>query len=356
MSLATNESDNYYVAKFKQTLNKNFGSTICAEIENKATSEVMLNPDGSIHVERIGESAMVCIGELPRHSAMTLLNAIATFAHTNIDRHNPILECEIAVLGCRFEGFIPPIVASPAFTIRKKAVMIFSVKDYQEKGILPETLDFTKNGDIADSLSDEDNNLLEMSTNTFDFLVQAIRKRENILIVGGTNSGKTTLLNAICHLLAEYAPDDRLLIIEDTPEIQSSGKNVVQLRTSDNVDIRRLVKAAMRSRPDRIIIGEARDGGAALDLLKAWNTGHPGGVATIHANSALEGLYRLEELIEEVSVTPKHRLIGSSINLIIFIEKYRGVRRISQIAKVDGYDVQQKKYRLRYGLNRNDIF
>lgn len=291
------------------------------------------------------------IGELSRQNAMTLLNAIATYMHANIDRHNPILECEINILGCRFEGFVPPIVSNPAFVIRKKAVQIFSVKDYQEQGMLPETLDFSRVDDIKEDI-DEESGDLDMPVNTYSYLVKAIRNRENILIVGGTNSGKTTLLNAISRLLAEYAPNDRLVIIEDTPEIQSSSANVLQLRTSDNIDIQRLVKAAMRSRPDRIIIGEARDGGAALDLLKAWNTGHPGGIATIHANSALEGLYRFEDLIEEVSVTPKHRLIGAAINLVIYIEKRKGVRRIAQIAKVDGYDVEHKQYILRYGLNR----
>jgi len=174
-------------------------------------------------------------------------------------------------------------------------------------------------------------------------LHDALKGRANILVVGGTGSGKTTLVNALIRALAGICPLDRLLILEDTMELQSKSENTVFFRTSDHVDMRRLVKVTMRYRPTRIIIGEVRDG-AALDLLKAWNTGHPGGIATVHANSAAEGLDRLEELIAEATPAPKQKLIGKSVGLVIFIKRVPAGRRISEVLRIHGYDAITHTY------------
>ena len=161
------------------------------------------------------------------------------------------------------------MVAAPAFAIRKPAVAVFNLDDYVEAGIM----------------------LPEQAV----LLRQAVEQRRNVLVAGGTSSGKTTLVNA---LLAEVAKtSDRVILIEDTRELQCQAQNLVALRTKDSVaSLSDLVRSSLRLRPDRIPIGEVR-GSEALDLLKAWGTGHPGGIGTIHAGSALGALRRLEQLI-----------------------------------------------------------
>ena len=169
-----------------------------------------------------------------------------------------------------------------------------------------------------------------------DALPKAVRHRSNLLIAGGTSSGKTTLVNA---LLAEIAGlDERVILIEDTRELQCAAADCVALRTRTGVvSMADLVRSTLRLRPDRIIVGEVR-GGEALDMLKAWNTGHPGGIATVHANSARSALYRLEQLVQENVVTVPRRLIAEAIDLVVFIQGRGTGRRIETIAEVTGLD------------------
>src|SRR6202000_1868910 len=165
-------------------------------------------------------------------------------------------------------------------------------------------------------------------------LKRAVIDRKNILVAGGTSSGKTTLANA---LLAEVAQqDERVILIEDTRELQCAAPDCVALRTKAGVvSLADLVRSTLRFRPDRIIVGEVR-GAEALDMLKAWNTGHPGGVATIHANSGRAALYRLEQLIQEAVVTVPRRLIAEAIHIIVFIHGRGLARRIESISEVTG--------------------
>jgi type IV secretion system protein VirB11 len=169
-----------------------------------------------------------------------------------------------------------------------------------------------------------------------DALRKAVRHRRNLLIAGGTSSGKTTLANA---LLAEIAGlDERVILIEDTRELQCAAADCVALRTRTGVvSMADLVRSTLRLRPDRIIVGEVR-GGEALDMLKAWNTGHPGGIATVHANSARSALYRLEQLVQEGVITVPRRLIAEAIDLVVFIQGRGTGRRIETIAEVTGLD------------------
>jgi type IV secretion system protein VirB11 len=167
-------------------------------------------------------------------------------------------------------------------------------------------------------------------------LRSAVASRMNIVISGGTGSGKTTLANAVIAEIVSLVPDDRLVILEDTAEIHCAAGNAVALHTSDSVDMARLLKSTMRLRPDRIIVGEVRDG-AALTLLKAWNTGHPGGVATIHANSAISALRRFEQLTAEVSQQPMREVIGEAVDLVISIERVGASRRVRDIMEVRGF-------------------
>jgi type IV secretion system protein VirB11 len=161
----------------------------------------------------------------------------------------------------------------------------------------------------------------------------AVSSRLNIIISGGTGSGKTTLANAVIDEIVKCAPEDRLVVLEDTAEIQCVADNAVLLHTSDAVDMARLLKSTMRLRPDRIVVGEVRDG-AALTLLKAWNTGHPGGVATIHSNTAVSALRRLEQLTAEASMQPMEAVIGEAVDLIVSIERTPRGRRVRDIIRV----------------------
>ena len=185
-----------------------------------------------------------------------------------------------------------------------------------------------------------------------------IRDARNILVAGGTSSGKTTFVNALIRELLEIAPHDRLIVIEDTQELQCATTNKQSFVASGGVTMQKLLKTAMRYRPDRIIIGEVR-GGEALDLLKSWNTGHPGGLATAHANNAAAALLRLEQLISEVSVTPMQALIAEAVNVVVYMQEFgRLGRQVTEIIQVTGYGREGYKYDSLYkisGGRKNEI-
>lgn len=297
-------------ARVLQKLRRELGPVVLHELDDPRTIEIMLNPDGQLWVERLGEPMQV-VGAMERAAAEAMLATLASVLDTVITRESPILEGELPIHGARFEGITAPIVPFPCFTIRKKATAIFTLDDYVVRGIMTEE--------------------------QRDVLIDAIQLRQNILVVGGTGTGKTTLTNALIEAMARLTPEHRVMILEDTAEIQCSARNVVTMRTSDGVSLRQLLRVCMRMRPDRILVGETR-GGEALDLLKAWNTGHPGGIATVHANSATAGLVRLEQLIAEVSLTPMHHLIAEAVNVVVGITKHGNSRRIAGIFSVTGYN------------------
>lgn len=279
---------------------RELGTNIVSALEDDSVIEIMLNSDGRLWIDRLGEG-MSCIGEMSAPNALALLGTIANGLDTVITKSTPILEGELPLDGSRFEGLIPPVVARPTFTIRKKALMVFTLDDY-----------------VAQGMMDDAQRML---------VSRAVSDKKNILVVGGTGSGKTTLTNAIIAEIVSLTPNDRLIIMEDTAEIQCTAENAVILRTSIDINMQALLKATMRLRPDRIIVGEVR-GAEALALLKAWNTGHPGGIATLHANSADGGLVRLEQLIAEAGVQADMKaLIDEAVDLVIFIEK-KGVKRV----------------------------
>jgi len=296
-------------------LTRELGPTVVSELNNPKTFEVMLNPDGKIWVKRLGEP-MRPVGEMAPVAALSMLNTVASMLDVSITAENPILEAELPIDGSRLQGLIPPVVARPTFTIRKKAVAVFTLDDYVEKGILSERYR--------------------------DVIHEAVKARRNILVVGGTGSGKTTLCNAIVHKIVEATPDHRIVLIEDTAEIQCAAENAAILHTSKTVDLRQLLRATMRLFPTRILVGEVRDG-AALDLLKAWNTGHPGGIATIHADNAAGGLTRIEQLIAEVSVHQMPHVVAEAINLVVFITQVphsecAAERKVTELIEVKGYE------------------
>jgi type IV secretion system protein VirB11 len=282
----------------------------------------MLNADGTVWADRLGQG-MAPVGMMPAPAAEAFIGTVASTLRSTVTRENPILECELPADapfdGSRFEAVIPPVVPAPVFTIRRRASAVFTLAEYERQGIMTAVQRFA----------------IEM----------AVRERQNILVVGGTGTGKTTLTNAVIDQMVRTAPQHRLVILEDTSELQCSARNAVLMRATDTVDMQRLLKATMRLRPDRIIVGEVR-GGEALSLLKAWNTGHPGGVCTVHANHARAGLHRIEQLIAEVSQTPMRGLIAEAVNLIVSIVRTDAPpgRRIDEVVAVNGFADGQYRF------------
>ena len=285
-----------------------FGERINTALSNPSVSEIMLNPDGSLWTDchEAGRTNTGCT--LAVEDSERIIRLVASFMGEGVDRERPIVSAELPS-GERFEGVLPPISTAPSFSIRKAGVKILSLADYI----------------AANVISDDQASALR----------NAVQKKLNILIIGGTSSGKTTLANALLAEIAEL--NDRILILEDTRELKCTAPDTVSLRTSSNVTMDALVRSSLRLRPDRIIIGEVR-GAEALDLLKAWNTGHPGGVATIHANSALAGLSRLEQLILEAIPAVPPGLITDAINVLVFISGKGASRSVDTIARLTGFD------------------
>lgn len=293
-------------------LKRSLGPEILEYLADPKIVEIMLNPDGSLWVDELG-GEMRHVADLSSVRSRTIVDTVAAMLETVITEDRPILECELPIDGSRFEALIPPLVAQTTFALRKKALLVFTLDDYVAKGI--------------------------MTTRQKEVIEQAISERQNILVVGGTGTGKTTLANAIIDSISKIDPQHRTVVIEDTRELQVNAKNAVFLRTSDNTDMTRLLRATMRLRPDRIIVGEVRDG-SALALLKAWNTGHPGGIGTVHANNSEAGLIRIEQLIQEVVTQPQHKLIAEAVNVVVSIERTATSRQIKEVMLVKGWSEQ----------------
>lgn len=290
-------------------LQEALGDQLCIALDDATVVEIMLNPDGRLFIERLGHGVAPA-GEMNAATAEIVIGSVAHALHSEADEDRPIVSGELPIGGHRFEGLLPPVVAAPAFTIRRRASRLIPLDDYVAAKIMTE--------------------------HQACVIRNAITSRMNIVISGGTGSGKTTLANAVIAEVVESAPDDRILILEDTAEIQCSAENVVALHTSDAIDMGRLLKSTMRLRPDRIVVGEVRDG-AALTLLKAWNTGHPGGVTTIHSNTAESALRRLEQLTAEASQQPMHEVIGEAVDLIVSIERTPKGRVVRDVLHVESF-------------------
>ncbi|MET3591815.1 type IV secretion system protein VirB11 [Mesorhizobium shonense] len=285
------------------------GPAITEALADPLVIEVMVNPDGALRLDRLGEGRVDTGLHMHPSEAERIIRLVASYVRAEAHADNPIVSAELPS-GERFEGLLPPVVLAPCFAIRKPAAKLYTLTNY-----------------VADRI---------MQPLQADALRKAVRERRNILVAGGTSSGKTTLANA---LLAEVAEcDERVILIEDTRELQCAAKDCVALRTRrGSVTLADLVRSTLRLRPDRIIVGEVR-GSEALDMLKAWNTGHPGGIATVHANSARSALYRIEQLAQEAVVTVPRRLIADAVDLIVFIVGRGSSRRIDAIAEVTGLD------------------
>ncbi len=286
------------------------GTAIAEALADPAVIEVMVNPDGSLRLDRLGQGRVDTGARLGAPEVERIIRLVASHIRVEVHAENPVVSAELPETGERFEGILPPVSTAPCFSIRKPAAKVYTLADYIAERIL--------------------------SPLQAEALQRAVIDRRNLLIAGGTSSGKTTLANA---LLAEMARlDERVILIEDTRELQCAARDCVALRTKPGVvTLADLVRSTLRLRPDRIIVGEVR-GAEALDMLKAWNTGHPGGIATVHANSARAALYRIEQLIQETVVSVPRRLIAEAIDLVVFIRGRGNARRIETIAEVTGLD------------------
>jgi len=295
------------ISRSARMLRTALGPAIATWLEDPGVVEVMLNPDGRLWVDRLTEGLADTGERLSAADGERIVRLVAHHVGAEVHPGSPRVSAELPETGERFEGLIAPVVAAPAFAIRKPAVAVFTLDDYVRAAI--------------------------MTTDEADVLRRAVERRRNVLVAGGTSTGKTTLVNA---LLAEVAKtSDRVVLIEDTRELQCKSPNLVALRTKDGVaSLSDLVRSSLRLRPDRIPIGEVR-GAEALDLLKAWGTGHPGGIGTIHAGSALGALRRLEQLIQEAVVTVPRALIVETIDLIAVLAGRGPERRLAELAAIE---------------------
>jgi type IV secretion system protein VirB11 len=300
------------------------GPSIATYLEDEKIVEVMLNPNGRLWVDRLKGGLAETSEVISAADGERIIRLVAHHVGSEVHEGAPRISAELPETGERFEGLLPPVVAAPTFAIRKPAVAIFTLDQYVASRIMTKAQ--------AKSLR------------------AAVEGRLNILVAGGTSTGKTTLTNA---LLAEVAKtSDRVVLIEDTRELQCQAQNLVALRTKEGVStLTDLVRASLRLRPDRIPIGEVR-GPEALDLLKAWGTGHPGGVGTIHAGSGLGALRRLEQLIQEAVVTVPRALIAETINIIAVLSGRGSERRLKELVQVQGLDANGDYRLTNFGENK----
>lgn len=258
------------------------GSAIGAWLDDPQIAEVMLNADGRLWVDRLSTGMAETVERLSSPQAERIIRLVAHHVGAEVHAASPRVSAELPDSGERFEGLLPPVVTAPVFSIRRPASLPLALADY-----------------VAAST---------MTAMQATYLAGAVRNHDNILVAGGTSTGKTTLTNALLAVAA--TTNDRIVLIEDTRELRCDAANVLYLRTAPGITMGDLVRSSLRLRPDRIPVGEVR-GAEALDLLKAWGTGHPGGIGTIHAGSAIGALHRLEQLILEApSRCPRRHAAG----------------------------------------------
>jgi Flp pilus assembly CpaF family ATPase len=322
---------------------RELGPLLRAELENDLTEDIVLNADGRVWVKRRG-GGFEHVGEMMDFHALLLIGTVAYMrGNLVVNEAKPILEVDLPIYKSRFEAVVPPVVTSPIFAIRGRPRTVPSLQDYVSSGILSHK-----------------NDPLNISRKRKDFLAEcdgldharilehAVMSHWNILVAGSTGSGKTTFCNALLDAQKRLTPWDRTLLIEDTPELNCEVENSVALLSSAQTSMLDCLKACMRLKPDRISVGEVR-GGEALTLLKAWNTGHPGGFATLHANDAYGALMRLESLIAEATLSPQQELIAEAVNLVVYIDgdpEMPAGRKVKEIALVCGY--VDRRYQLAY--------
>ncbi|MXW85598.1 MAG: conjugal transfer protein TrbB [Boseongicola sp. SB0667_bin_21] len=273
---------------------------LAAVIEDQEVVEISCNPDGEVFVERFGSGPRHW-GSLEPARTDRFVRWCASWSATELVFDRPILSGRVPRTAHRIEAVMPPVTGGACFSIRRHRDTVPSLEECVPEEV-PRRL-----------------------------LMDAIAERKNVLIAGATGAGKTTLLNACLGQLARIAPETRLLTIEDTPEIRAPFANAVALVTADGVMMDRLLVSSLRLAPDRIVVGEVREGSVLLTLIKAWNTGHPGGLVTLHANSASEVMARLSLLATEVMTADPVPILMQATDLIVFVHRDTGRPVLSSI-------------------------
>lgn len=301
--------------RLDEMLVRYIGPRVSGAFMDDDITDIYVNPqDGAIRFDTRANGKVESGEVIAAHRVEMFLNAVAASLGLTLTSERPRLEAELPARtfrGSRLQGFVPPVTPGPAFTIRKPPAVIYSLDEY-----------------VAGEI---------MTPAQCAVLRDAVTAHRNILIVGGTNSGKTTLANALLHEITTQCPQERIVILEDTIELQCAARDHLALRTNGHVSLSELVRSALRTSPNRIIVGEVR-GAEALDLLDVWATGHPGGIATLHASSAEGALLRLDRLAQRANVPPQPELIAEAIKLVAVIEGGNAGRRVSDLVAVDGLD------------------
>ncbi|HVR10528.1 MAG TPA: P-type conjugative transfer ATPase TrbB [Thermoanaerobaculia bacterium] len=301
---------------YRDSLCRALGPAVLEALADPDVTEIYVNPSGHLYFDTRsqGRVAAPAPTRLSSEQILRFLNLVGSRIPTVLNAGRPQIQAELPAdgfLGARLQGFVPPLAAAPSFNLRKPPTVVYTLDDYAHAGIL--------------------------SPRHREALADAVRRRRNILVAGGTASGKTTLVNAVLHEITTTFPRDRIVVLEDTVELHCAAPDHLALRTTDSIRLRDLVKAALRTSPDRIVVGEVRDE-AALDLLDAWETGHPGGCATLHANDALGALNRLDRLAQRANAGPQPHLVGDAIHLVVMIAGGSQRRRVTELALVHGFD------------------
>jgi len=328
--------------RLESKLKRELGETVLDLLSHDRTEDIVLNPDSTLWVKQMGQGFQQ-VGAMPPAQAASALNTIAAWKGTVMNHEHPIIETELPLDGSRFEGIISPIVRHPVFAIRLRPKKIFSLSEYEQAGILTFKDDPLNHFRKRDSFIDDIRGLSHA-----EIIRAAVARKKNILTVGATGSGKTTFVNAVLDVIAQVAPHDRVVSIEDTTELQCSVRNHVDLLAVGSVSMLDCLRACMRLKPTRIVVGEVR-GAEAHTMLKAWNTGHPGGAATVHANDALSGLIRLESLVAEATSAPQQTLIAEAVDLVVFVDQEPDLiagRKVREVALVTGY--RDSRYQIEY--------
>jgi len=299
-----------------EAMRRYLGAGIVAALADDDVTEIYVNAgDGAVWLDRRSAGRVRSAGALTESQVRSFLNAVANAHRVELTRGNPQLQAELPddalFRQARLQGLIPPLAEAPVFVLRKPATRVFSLDEYVRQGIL--------------------------SPAHRAALAAAVDSRQNILVAGGTRSGKTTLVNAVLLEINERCPRDRVVVLEDTRELQCAALDRLSLRTTEEVDLAGLVRLTLRSSPDRIVIGEVRDK-AAMQLLDAWSTGHPGGVATVHATDALGALERLDRLAQRNGVPSQAHLVAEAVDLVAVIVGGSQPRRVREMVAVRGLD------------------
>lgn len=306
-----------------EKIHNDLGERISALLRDKDVNEIMVNPDGKLWMDNSAKG-LVYLYDMNQSQIFSIIHGIAGAHHFVVNQHNPSLEAELPFYGSmrgeRFTAQVPPIVSSPSFTIRKKSESIFTLDDYTRTG--------------------------RLSENQSLVLKKWVAERKNILVCGGPGTGKTTVTNALIIEMVKQEANQRIILLEDLPELQCSAINKVAMLTCDTVNMTKLLRAAMRMRPDRILIGEVR-GAEALDMLKAWNTGCPGGICTVHANGGEEAVQRIIDLAMEAGLTvPPIKLVAHTIDAIVSVSRHENKKGfIKEMLSVGGYKNGQYEFK-----------